>query len=71
VLITTENENRISIAFCAEINSVMPPCADPTVFIAVADHFSFRAAALRLGVTSSATRITSPEKMRRIRSTTA
>jgi hypothetical protein len=49
----------------------MPPCADLTVFIAVADHFNFRAAALRLGVTSSATRITSPEKMRRIRSTRA
>jgi hypothetical protein len=46
-------------------------CADLTVFIAVADHFSFRAAASRLGVTPSATRITSPEKMRRIRSTTA
>jgi hypothetical protein len=49
----------------------MRPCADLTVFIAIADHFNFRTAVLRLGVTSSATRITSPEKMRRVRSTTA
>src|SRR5260370_18936694 len=51
------NENPISAAFGVEGNSGMPnrgALADLTAFIAGADEVSFRAAALRLGVTPSA-----------------
>jgi DNA-binding transcriptional LysR family regulator len=51
------SENPVSIAFGAERISGMHNrayLADRTAFIAVADHLSFRAAALRLGVTPSA-----------------
>src|SRR5882672_2729352 len=49
-------ENAISIAFAVERRSAMDrgDLADLTAFIAVADHLSFRAAALQLGVTPSA-----------------
>jgi DNA-binding transcriptional LysR family regulator len=49
-------ENPISIAFAAEEGSPMDrnDFADLTAFIAIADQLSFRAAALRLGVTPSA-----------------
>ena len=51
------NENPISAALGVEGNSGMPnrgDLADLTAFITVADELSFRAAALRLGVTPSA-----------------
>jgi DNA-binding transcriptional LysR family regulator len=48
--------NPISVAFGVEGNSGMHrgDLAELTAFIAIADHLSFRAAALRLGVTPSA-----------------
>jgi DNA-binding transcriptional LysR family regulator len=57
MLMKAANENPISAAFGVEGNSGMPnrgDLADLSAFIAVADHLSFRAAALRLGVTPSA-----------------
>src|SRR5258708_34780932 len=57
MLMKAANENPISDVFGVEGNSGMPnrgDLADLTAFIAVADHLSFRAAALRLGVTPSA-----------------
>jgi DNA-binding transcriptional LysR family regulator len=57
MLMKAANENPISAAFGVEGNSGMPnrgDLADLTAFIAVADELSFRAAALRLGVTPSA-----------------
>ena len=57
MLMETANENPISAAFGIEGNSGMHnrgDLADLSAFIAVADHLSFRAAALRLGVTPSA-----------------
>ena len=57
MLMKAANENPISDAFGVEGNSGMPSrgdLADLTAFIAIADELSFRAAALRLGVTSSA-----------------
>src|SRR5882762_11732922 len=59
MLMKAANENPISDAFGVEGNSGMPnrgDLADLTAFIAVADELSFRAAALRLGVTPSALR---------------
>jgi DNA-binding transcriptional LysR family regulator len=57
MLMKAANENPISSALGVEGNSGMPhrgDLADLAAFIAVADHLSFRAAALRLGVTPSA-----------------
>src|SRR5580698_8342072 len=56
MLMKTVDENPISIAFAVERNSGMRrgDLADLTAFIAVANQLSFRAAALRLGVTPSA-----------------
>jgi DNA-binding transcriptional LysR family regulator len=57
MLMEAANENPISPAFGVEGNSGMhhrADLADLTAFIAVADHLSFRAAALQLGVTPSA-----------------
>ena len=57
MLMKAANENPISAAFGIEGNSGMHnrgDLADLSAFIAVADHLSFRAAALRLGVTPSA-----------------
>ena len=57
MLMKAANENPISAAFGVEGNSGMPnrgDLADLTAFIVVADELSFRAAALRLGVTPSA-----------------
>ena len=57
MLLEAVNENPISSAFGVEGNSGMHhrgDLADLSAFIAVADHLSFRAAALRLGVTPSA-----------------
>jgi DNA-binding transcriptional LysR family regulator len=57
MLMEAANENPISSALGVEGNSGMPhrgDLADLSAFIAVADHLSFRAAALRLGVTPSA-----------------
>jgi DNA-binding transcriptional LysR family regulator len=57
MLMEAANENPISAALGIEGNSGMPnrgDLADLTAFIAVADELSFRAAALRLGVTPSA-----------------
>jgi DNA-binding transcriptional LysR family regulator len=57
MLMKAATENPISDAFGIEGNSAMPKrgdLADLAAFIAVADELSFRAAALRLGVTPSA-----------------
>ena len=57
MLMEAANENPISAALGVEGNSGMPnrgDLADLTAFITVADELSFRAAALRLGVTPSA-----------------
>jgi DNA-binding transcriptional LysR family regulator len=57
MLMEAANENPISAALGVEGNSGMPnrgDLADLSAFIAVADELSFRAAALRLGVTPSA-----------------
>jgi DNA-binding transcriptional LysR family regulator len=57
MLLEAANGNPVSIAFGVEGNSGMrnrDDLADLTSFVAVADQLSFRAAALRLGVTPSA-----------------
>src|SRR5712675_1717755 len=56
VLTNGVNDNPISIALAVERNSGMDRgnLADLNVFVAVADHLSFRAAASRLGVSPSA-----------------
>src|SRR6266850_7981282 len=57
MLMKAANENPISVEFGIEGNSGMHSrgdLSDLSAFIAVADHLSFRAAALRLGVTPSA-----------------
>src|SRR5277367_1388847 len=56
MLMKIVDENPISITFGVERNSGMRrgDLADLTSFVAIADQLSFRAAALRLGVTPSA-----------------
>ena len=57
MLLEAANENPVSIAFGVEGNSGMRnrgDLSDLTSFVAIADQLSFRAAALRLGVTPSA-----------------